>query len=141
NRRKQVFLLVTFSADEADVEESELVEAFEEVFAHKDKVAFFVNANKDAHDEETLNQLGEKHTSTEDTDKDWQPMKHGIILVHRGEVRKQSSTALLESSNIKETIHKNNGENRTFYEFTKNLDSEITYILDFMKKNDIRLHY
>jgi len=73
------FLLVTFSADEADVEESELVEAFEEVFVHKDKVAFFVNVKKDAQDEETLNQLGEEHTSTEDTDKAWQPMKHGIF--------------------------------------------------------------
>src|SRR5699024_8063343 len=113
----------------------------EEVFAHKDKVAFFVNANKDAHNEETLNQLGEKHTSTEDTDKDWQPMKHGILLVHRGEVRKEASPAVLEPPNIKATAHKNHGAKSSLYECTKNLDSAITDILDFMQKNDIGIHY
>src|SRR5699024_460631 len=137
----QSFLLVTFSADEKDVQESDLVEALEEVFAHNDKVAFFISANKDAHDEETLNQLGKEHTSTSDTEKPWQPMKNGIVLIHHGEVIKQSPTMLLESSNIQMNANKNHGEKNSFYEYTKNFDSEITDILDFIKKKDIRLNY
>src|SRR5699024_3076889 len=151
----QSFLLVTFSADEKDVQESDLVEALEEVFAHNDKVAFFISANKDAHDEENLNQLGKEHTSTSDTEKHWQPMKNAqegetqkqlgkektslsdtekpwepmknaIVLIHLGEVIKQTPTNLLIPSNIHMLANKHPGEKNSFYESTKNFDSEIT---------------
>src|SRR5699024_10238547 len=40
---EESFLLVTFSASEDEVEESEVVEAFDQAFYEKEKTAFYVN--------------------------------------------------------------------------------------------------
>src|SRR5699024_1216479 len=95
------FLLVTFAADEEDVEESELVEAFEEVLANKDKVALFVNLGEDAKDEEVLNQLKIEGSPSESSEEAWQPTKDGFVLIHEGEMVKKSSTTSLEKPSIK----------------------------------------
>src|SRR5699024_1458918 len=57
---EEFLILVTFSASEDEVEESELVEAFDQAFDEKEKTAIYVNVEGES--QETLDQLGEEHS-------------------------------------------------------------------------------
>lgn len=135
------FLLVTFAADEEDVEESELVEAFEEVLANKDKVALFVNLGEEAKDEEVLNRLKIEDSPSKSSEEAWQPTKDGFVLIHEGEMVKKSPTTSLEKHSIKATASDSYGHENSFFEYTRNIDTGVTDVLDYMKNNDIRVHH
>src|SRR5699024_6395393 len=112
----QSFFLVTILADEKDVQESDLVEALEEVFANNDQKTFFISSNKDDHYEETLYKKEKEHKSTNDKEKPLQSKKNRIVLIQHEEVIKQSPTMLHESSNMQIIANKNHGEKNKYYE-------------------------
>src|SRR5699024_9727951 len=73
---EESFLLVTFSASEDEVEESELVEAFDQAFDEKEKTAFYVNVEGES--QEKLDQLGEEHSPPEYDGDTWEPKDDGL---------------------------------------------------------------
>ena len=89
------FLLVTFSASEGDVEESELVKAFDESLNKAEQTAFYVNF--DGESQETLDKLGETHTPSEYKGDVWEPKDDGLVLIEDGGVMKTQEKHCLDS--------------------------------------------
>src|SRR5699024_6999038 len=127
------FLLVTFSASEEDVEESELVEAFDESLNKKDQTAFYVNF--DGESQETLDQLGEKYTPSEYKGDVWKPKDDGLVLIGDGGVMKNPRETLLGQSLIEGTANGDEGYQTSFMEYMDDIDAGIDSALDFAKQN------
>ena len=136
---EESFLLVTFTASEEDVENSELVEAFDKAFNEKEETAFYVNV--DGESQETLDELGEEH-SPEDYDGDtWEPKDDGLVLIQDGGVMKNPRETLLGQSLIKGTANDEEGYEGSFFDYMEDIDAGIDDALEFVGQNDIELNY
>jgi len=136
---EESFLLVTFSASEDEVEESELVEAFDQAFDEKEKTAFYVNV--DGESQEALDQLGEEHSPPEYDGDTWEPKDDGLVLIQDGGVMKNPRETLLGQSLIKGTANQEEGYEGSFFEYMDDIDAGIDDALDFAERNDIELTY
>ncbi|MDY0407210.1 hypothetical protein P5G51_019415 [Virgibacillus sp. 179-BFC.A HS] len=133
------FLLVTFSASGKDVEESELVEAFNESLSKKEQTAFYVNL--DGENQKTLDQLGEKYTPSEYKGDVWEPKDDGLVLIEDGGVMKNPRETLLGQPLIEGTANGADGYGTSFMEYMDDIDAGISSALDFAQQNDIELTY
>lgn len=133
------FLLVTFSASEEDVENSELVEAFDKSLNKKEQTAFYVNL--DGESQETLGQLGEKHTPSDYKGDVWEPKDDGLVLIENGGVMKNPRETLLSQSLIEGTANGDDGYETSFMEYMDDIDAGIASAMDFAEQNGIELNY
>jgi len=136
---EESFLLVTFSASEEEVEESELVEAFDQAFKEKEKMAFYVNV--DGESEEALNQLGEEPSPPEYDGDTWEPKDDGLVLIQDGGVMKNPRETLLGQSLIKGTAKEEEGYEGSFFEYMDDINAGIEDALEFAERNDIEFIY
>lgn len=136
---EESFLLVTFSAREDEVEESELVEAFNQAFNEKEKTAFYVNV--DGESQEALNQLGEEHSPSEYDGDTWEPEDDGLVLIQDGDVMKNPRETLLGQSLIKGTANDEEGYEGSFFEYMDDINAGIDSALEFAERNDIEFTY
>lgn len=133
------FLLVTFSASEEDVENSELVEAFDKSLNKKEQTAFYVNL--DGESQETLGQLGEKHTPSDYKGDVWEPKDDGLVLIENGGVMKNPRETLLSQSLIEGTANGDDGYETSFMEYMDDIDAGIASAMDFAEQNGIESNY
>lgn len=136
---EESFLLVTFSASEDEVEESKLVEAFDQAFDEKEKTAFYVNVEGES--QKTLDQLGEEHSPPEYDGDTWEPKDDGLVLIQDGGVMKNPRETLLGQSLIKGTANDEEGYEGSFFEYMDDIDAGIGDALEFAERNDIELTY
>lgn len=136
---EESFLLVTFSASEEEVEESELVEAFEQAFNEKEETAFYVNV--EGKSQEALDQLGEEHSPQEYDGDTWEPKDDGLVLIQDGGVMKNPRETLLGQSLIKGTANDEEGYDGSFFEYMDDIEAGIDDVLDFAKSNDVEFNY
>jgi len=133
------FLLVTFSASEEDVEESELVEAFDESLNKEEQTAFYVNF--DGESQETFDKLGETHTPSEYKGDIWEPKDDGLVLIEDGGVMKNPRETLLGQSLIEGTADGDDGYGTSFMEYMDDIDAGIESALDFAEQSDVEFSY
>src|SRR5699024_8773461 len=112
---EESFLLVTFSASEADVQSSELVKAFDKSLSKEEQTAFYVNL--DGEDQETLDQLGEEYTPSDYTGDVWHPKDDGLVLIEDGGVMKNPRETFLGQSLIEGTANGDDGYETSFMEY------------------------
>lgn len=136
---EESFLLVTFAASEEEVENSELIEAFDKAFNEKEETAFYVNV--DGENQETLDQLGEEHSPEEYDGDTWEPKDDGLVLIQDGGVMKNPRETLLGQSLIKGTANDEEGYEGSFFEYMDNIDAGIDDALDYVQQNNIELTY
>src|SRR5699024_5370832 len=110
---EETFLLVTFSASEDEVEETELVEAFDHECDDEEQTAFYVNV--DGESQEALDQLGEEHSPPEYDGDTWEPKDDGLVLIQDGGVMKNPRETLLGQSLIKGTANQEEGYEGSFF--------------------------
>src|SRR5699024_4606953 len=134
---EESFLLVTFSASEDEVEESELVEAFDQAFDEKEKTAFYVNVEGES--QKTLDQLGEEHSPPEYDGDTWEPKDECIVLIQDGDKMKQPRKTLLIQTIIIGTANVVVGYEGSFFEYMDDIDTGIGHALEFAERNDIEL--
>src|SRR5699024_10230534 len=136
---EESFLLVTFSASEDEVEESELVEALDQACDEKEKTAFYVTVEGES--EETLDQLGEEHSHPEYDGDKWETKDDGLVLIQDGGVMKNPRERLLGQSLIKGTGNEEEGYEGSFFEYMDDINAGIDDALEFSERNDIEFTY
>src|SRR5699024_4792508 len=136
---EESFLLVTFSACEDEVEESVLVEAFDQAFDEKEKTAFYVYVAGES--QKTLDQLGEEHSPPEYDGDTWEPKDDGLVLIQDGGVMKNPRETLLGQSLVKGTANGEVGYEESFFEYMDDIDAGIDDALGFVEQNDIEMNY
>lgn len=136
---KESFLLVTFSASEENVEKSKLVEAFDDAFTEKEETAFYVNF--DGESQETLDEWGEKYTSTEYKGDVWEPKDDGLVLIEDGAVMNNPRETLLGQSLIEGTANGADGYESSFMEYMDGINAGIDSALNFADHNGVEFSY
>lgn len=124
----ETFLLLTFAADEQDVKDVKLIEAFDDSLKRAGLTGFYVNLQGE--DEKTIKELEQKYKHPKSDE--WNPLESGMILVENGGAIRDYNVYISE-----DYIKSTRKQNAIFEE--KEIDRELRGILEYINYYKIEL--
>lgn len=124
---QETFLLLTYAADEEDVKETKMIEAFNDSLKRAGLTGFYVNLKGE--NEKVIQTLGEKYTHPKSSK--WDPLDTGLILVDKGGVVNEENVYVSDG-----VIDNFKRQNAVFQ--GKDLDNELKDIVEYVQFYNIK---
>lgn len=126
---QETFLLLTFSANEKDVKNTKLVEAFNDSLKQEGLTGYYVNLKGE--DEQKLIEWGKEHTHPQ-AEIEWEPVDDGLVLIRNG------SKIYTGSVITKNMVRNVANESLTFFN-DDDIVNGVDNILEYAQNNNINL--
>lgn len=129
---QETFLLLTFAADELDVNNTDYIKAYNNSLKRGGLTGYYVNF--DGESKEAIDEFGNKFTHP--SSKKWNPLTDGLGIVEKGGVINNYGTHQAEG-----LIEQRAKDNESFLDEDemKDIDSGVKEILEYIQVNNVEL--
>ncbi|MFD1707557.1 hypothetical protein ACFSCZ_12565 [Siminovitchia sediminis] len=128
---QETFLLLTFAADEKDVKDTKLIEAFDDSLKQEGLTGFYVNLKGE--DEQKLIEWGREHTHPQ-AEIDWEPVDDGLVLINNG-------SKIYTGSVITKNMVRNMASESLTFMNDDDIVNGVDNILEYAQTNNINLEH